>query len=680
MNAPKLSVLMSAYNSERYLDESIRSILDQSFKDFEFLIIDDGSTDRSFEILNSYQKIDNRIRVIKNKENVGLSKSLNIGIKEAQGEYIARQDADDISMPDRLGKQIAFMQDNEEIAVSGAFYRMVDEKGRLLYRFRMPVEDSEIKKWLKEVNCFCHGSVMFRKKNIKEACLYPEQYECSQDYALWLTISRNYKLANIPEFLYTLRLHENARSVKDKAKQWDCLFRIKKGKGIIADTRSLSDRFIADEFFRYSNFFNKMGMKKLALGHFIKGVLYRTFVSPMSVRGDKTLGICMLTGVFYPEISGGGLQCRTLVNALKYDSNLRFFVLTTTKDPLLQDKNSDLYIKRIYVGDMSITAKFIAALQFVRVFLGIRNKVGIIHLHGFSSKTLLMILLAKIFRKKIIQKITSLGDDDPTSIGNRRFGKLKRFFFSKADFYISVNPAMSQRLLDSGISQDKMLTIPNGVDTERFCPPKSLDEKYTLRESLKLHKEAFIILFVGFFSKDKGVDVLFEAYKNIATDFKDKDLRLLFIGSTDTSYFEIKKEIIERIKKEIEINKMEEKVLFIEKALDIERYYKAADIFVLPSFREGLPNSLMEAMASGLPCVSSRLRVIEDYLITHDSDGLLFEPGDINGLYSTLIRLLEKPDLAKEMGIKARKRIIDYFSIEQLAKKYRDVYLSLVQK
>ncbi|MDP8230795.1 MAG: glycosyltransferase [Candidatus Gorgyraea atricola] len=680
MSAPKLSVIMSAYNSERYLDESIKSILGQSFKDFEFLIIDDGSIDRTSEILNDYQKTDNRIRVIKNKVNIGLSKSLNIGIREAQGEYIARQDADDTSMPDRLSKQIEFMQDSEEIAISGTFYRMIDERDRLLYRFIMPAEDSEIKKWLREVNCFCHGSVMFRKKDIKEVGLYPEQYECSQDYALWLTMSKNYKLANIPEFLYTLRLHGSARSVKDKAKQWDCLFRIKRSKGIVADTCSFSDRFIADEFFRYSNFFNRMGMKKLAVGHFIKGVFYRTFVSPMGVRKNKTLGICMLTGVFYPEISGGGLQSRTLVNALKYDSNLRFFVLTTTRDPLLQDKNSDLYIKRIYVGDMSFTAKFIAILQFVRAFLSIRNKIDIVHLHGFSNKTLLMILLAKIFRKKIVQKITSLGDDDPVSIGNRRFGRLKRFFFSAADFYISVNPAMSQGLLDADISQDRMATIPNGVDIERFCPSKSHDEKNALRKSLKLPKEAFIILFVGFFSKDKGVDVLFEAYKDIIADFKDKDIRLLFIGSTDTSYFEIKQEIIERIKKEIRVGKMEEKVLFVEKTLDIEKYYKASDVFVLPSFREGLPNSLMEAMASGLPCVSSRLRVIEDYLITHDSDGLLFEPGDVNGLYLALTRLLGEPGLAKEMGIKARKRTIDYFSIERLAKKYRDAYLFLVQE
>jgi len=674
MSVPRLSVIMSAYNSERYIDESIRSILNQSFRDFEFLIVDDGSTDKTLEILKRYSSEDARVKVIRNKVNVGLSRSLNIGIKETRGEYVARQDADDISTPDRLNKQIEFMQSNQDVSVSGTFYSMIDKDKQPLYKFRMPVKDSEIKKWLKEVNCFCHGSAMFKKKDIKEAGLYPEQYECSQDYALWLTMSRTHKLANIPEFLYTLRLHENARSVKDKVKQWDCLFRIKKGKGIVADTCSFSDRFIADEFFRYSNFFNRMGMKKLAFNHFIKGVFYRTFVSPIGVTRNKTLGICMLTGAFYPEISGGGLQCRTLVNALKHDKDSRFFILTTTRNPLLKDENSDLYIKRIYVGDMSFTAKFIATLQFIRAFLSIRDKIDIVHLHGFSDKTLLVILLAKIFRKRIIQKVTSLGDDDPASIYNKRFGRLKRYFLSMADYYISVNPVMSQRLLDSGIPKHKLLTIPNGVDIERFSPPVSIDEKHALRESLKLPKEALIILFVGFFSKDKGADILFEAYKNIASDFKDKDLRLLLIGSTYTGYFEIKKEIIERIKNEIKINKMEEKVLFIERALDIERYYKVSDIFVLPSFREGLPNALMEAMSTGLACVSSDLEGVKDYLIKNESSGLLFQAGNIKELSSALNRLLKDERLRKELGNKGRDKIVESFSIKETARRYSHTY------
>ena len=125
MKNPKVAVLMSVYNGEKYLREAINSILSQTFNDFEFLIINDGSTDGTADILKSYT--DSRIKIINNEKNIGLTKSLNKGLKIAKGEYIARQDADDISMPERLKEEVAFLEIHKDYAVVGTFVKILNE-------------------------------------------------------------------------------------------------------------------------------------------------------------------------------------------------------------------------------------------------------------------------------------------------------------------------------------------------------------------------------------------------------------------------------------------------------------------------------------------------------------------------------------------------------------------------
>ena len=118
--APMVSVLMAVYNAEKYLTEAVESILVQTFADFEFLIIDDGSVDGSAAILEDYAESDERVKVIHNSENLGLTKSLNIGLKLTQGKFIARIDADDVAVPERFEKQITFMDDHPDIGVCGS--------------------------------------------------------------------------------------------------------------------------------------------------------------------------------------------------------------------------------------------------------------------------------------------------------------------------------------------------------------------------------------------------------------------------------------------------------------------------------------------------------------------------------------------------------------------------------
>ena len=137
MKKPKVTVLMSVYNGERYLHESIESILNQTFKDFGFLIINDGSTDNTPKILKSYK--DQRIKIISNKNNLGLTKSLNKGIKLAKGEYIARQDVDDVSLSERLEKQVKFLNSYPSYAAVGTFTKIINEDSKVIFLLRNPI-------------------------------------------------------------------------------------------------------------------------------------------------------------------------------------------------------------------------------------------------------------------------------------------------------------------------------------------------------------------------------------------------------------------------------------------------------------------------------------------------------------------------------------------------------------
>lgn len=202
---PLISVIMSAYNAEKYLNQAIESILNQTYDNFEFLIYNDGSTDKTAEIINSYK--DQRI-IIVNQENIGLTKTLNLALKKATGEYIARMDADDISEPDRFQKQIDFFLKNPEISLCGGQAKMIDEAGQFSSNYQVPLSDKEIKKMILKHNPFIHSAIMFKKSILNTTKGYDESFRFAQDYELWTRVLEKFKTANLPDCLLKYRVHK----------------------------------------------------------------------------------------------------------------------------------------------------------------------------------------------------------------------------------------------------------------------------------------------------------------------------------------------------------------------------------------------------------------------------------------------------------------------------------------
>jgi glycosyltransferase involved in cell wall biosynthesis len=205
---PELTVLMPVYNGERYLKEAVESILGQTFSDFEFLIVDDGSQDGTSAIVRAYG--DERIRLVENGRNLGLIRTLNAGLQLARGRYVARMDADDVSLPQRLELQWRYLQRNPHVSVVGTQYRMIDENGLVLSTRKPESRDFLIsfRMYVEAYNPVCHPAVMFRTEEIRAQGGYDASFPNAEDAALWFRLnSLGVRFANIPRVLVLYRTH-----------------------------------------------------------------------------------------------------------------------------------------------------------------------------------------------------------------------------------------------------------------------------------------------------------------------------------------------------------------------------------------------------------------------------------------------------------------------------------------
>jgi glycosyltransferase involved in cell wall biosynthesis len=201
-----VTILMAVYNGQRYLRQAIESILAQTFADFELVIINDGSTDSSRRIALDFS--DPRIRLVDNECNMGLSRSLNKGLSLSVGRFIARHDADDVSEPNRLARQVQFLEENKEVALLGTWYSDIDAAGNIVRMNQLPCDSTDIR-WSLLFFCpFVHSAVMFRKCVVPaKVGFYNEELVYSLDYELWCRIARQMPVANLDKHLMRLRTH-----------------------------------------------------------------------------------------------------------------------------------------------------------------------------------------------------------------------------------------------------------------------------------------------------------------------------------------------------------------------------------------------------------------------------------------------------------------------------------------
>jgi hypothetical protein len=222
MKSIPVSVVMSVFNGQAFLVEAVESILGQTFRDFEFVIVDDGSTDGTAEILDRFARQDERIRILRHA-NKGRAESLNAGIGLANGKYIARMDADDIALRIRLEEQIRFMEEHPDVGLLGGAFELISDNGtRLMKTVSFPTEDLDIKSALLVDNPICHPTVVMRKAVFEPSGGYRKALVDADDYDLWLRISEKSRLANVGTCVLQYRIHPDQVSIKAMRHQKEC--------------------------------------------------------------------------------------------------------------------------------------------------------------------------------------------------------------------------------------------------------------------------------------------------------------------------------------------------------------------------------------------------------------------------------------------------------------------------
>jgi glycosyltransferase involved in cell wall biosynthesis len=219
MESPTVTVLMPVYNADRFVAQTLDSILAQTFRDFEFLIINDGSTDRSLEILEDYARRDGRIRLV-SRPNTGYVAALNEGLALARGEFIARIDADDLADPRRLELQVARMRQEPQLVALGSNAYAMDEDGRMLGDYAVPLTHEEIEaNHLRGSSTIHHPAVMLRPEAVMRVGGYRRELMPCEDFDLWMRLGEVGRLANLPEKLLTKRLFVGSAVATNLANQ-----------------------------------------------------------------------------------------------------------------------------------------------------------------------------------------------------------------------------------------------------------------------------------------------------------------------------------------------------------------------------------------------------------------------------------------------------------------------------
>jgi|GEM_PF-922865 len=208
---PKVSVLLAVRNGGMWLPNALDSILRQSLRDFEFLVIDDGSSDGSAECVSGYCQRDSRVRLIRQEKTIGLSAALNLGLSQVTGEIVARMDADDEALPDRLAAQLAYLDAHPHVALVGSYVCQMGRRRELDHPVFLPAHPEDVARVLPKRNCFYHSAVTFRRSAVLEIGGYRTEYSSAQDYDLWLRLATRHRLANIPRPL--LRYRTNVTGV-----------------------------------------------------------------------------------------------------------------------------------------------------------------------------------------------------------------------------------------------------------------------------------------------------------------------------------------------------------------------------------------------------------------------------------------------------------------------------------
>ena len=395
--------------------------------------------------------------------------------------------------------------------------------------------------------------------------------------------------------------------------------------------------------------------------------------------------ICIFTETYFPVMGGGETQAQLLAEGLIANGH-SVIVLTRRSEASLKKHEcySKVDVYRLAPVGSGQLKKWGMIISSVPMLLHLRNQYDLIFVSGYRIIGLTAVLIGKLLRKPVVLKADSQGEmsGDFFESGLKKLGishkallfhwflKFRNVILKKAEAFSAISLEIALEWTSSGIPSEKTYLIPNSVDTKRFIPVESA-EKITLRKTLNLPQHAVIAIYTGRLVSYKGLPLLLKVWNDIRRTHEN--ILLILAGTGGLDIHNCENELREYVK----VNGLEKHVLFTGALQNVPEYLQASDFFAFPTENDAFPSSIVEAMACGLPVVSTPVGAIKT-IITNEKTGLLIQPGNARQLYQALDVILSNKEMASCLGRAACQSVRDLYSADLVSKKYLELFHGLV--
>lgn len=598
--SPKVSVIMSVYNGEKFLKESIHSILNQTFSDFEFIIINDGSKDASGKIILEFN--DDRIRYIDNKINIGLIASLNKGLKLAKGEYIARMDDDDISLPSRFEKQVQYLDENQNTFVLASKLVIINEKG---YEVDGWPEDlsavsvNEIKQLLPKINCIGHPTVMMRADCLKNIN-YSDKLKHSEDWGLWLNLlSNDFEIAKLDEVLLKYRVHKNSTTVTVNK------YGVEK-KIIFFKLAYIKDKLLNSNF-RKTDYLVLKSLFRDILKYFLKPLLapflivlkleiYSIIKQYFKVNKQLNSFDFKVNLIFvfpFYHIGGAEKVHSSIIEAVN-DKNSIVFITGKSEDEtlLLKFEKFSNVVEVNYLMELGLTRRWL--VKKINTISSLSKSLTIMGCNSHFFYEMIPSLPNKIKFVDLVHAFVHLHEPGPEKwslpVIDRLAARVVIDKNTKENFeYFYKSRDIDQAYLS------RIIYIPNFVDSKVIVQ--------------KNFNNVLKVLYVGRGSVEKRLNII----ARVAFEIKKRNLPVEFHFAGNVKDF-IPSEYLDAC------------LLHGNIALEskMDELYRDAHILIIASSREGFPMVIMEGMMQGVVPISTNVGGISEHVL-NKKNGVLID-------------------------------------------------------
>jgi|GEM_PF-3887066 len=372
---------------------------------------------------------------------------------------------------------------------------------------------------------------------------------------------------------------------------------------------------------------------------------------------------------YWPIFGGAAIHLRRRLPLLRAHG-IEPWVLTRLHKGLKKEEIIDgILVRRVDVKpNITNKIRFLDKLMYLPTIYKYRNDFDIAlvmynYVNGYFIK--------KVLNRPVVREITLLGSDDPMAVLHDNRGKLNFVFYSNADAYVAISPALETSCRDAGISTESIRAISRGVDTTEFFPSSGSDEKLKLRDELGLPvRDATVFISVGAIYQRKGTHKLIATWKKVVAAVPNA--HLIIAGPHNVPSY------LGQIREQISKAKLEKQVHIIGECYKIPELMRCADGFIFASESEGMPNVILQAMATELPIVVQNIPGIIDFIINRPETGIVVPPMDNNALADGVLRVLRNPEMAESIGRKSRQEVINRFSLKEEVDAHEKLYKDIL--